>query len=370
LIGATMSLPRPRKASLDRRARVALACFALAFVAGLAAFRLALARRPAIGDPEFGRKLDSLRANVDKAPDRPLVVMLGSSRVATGFRPDALPRLASPDGREVAAFNYAQVGTGPQVAHLVLRRMLAAGVRPEWVLVEFWPPFWCVDGYLQGYLDGLNLAALDWSATRTLGGYLPRARKLYEAWLPAQLGPVFASRAAILSRLGPSWAPKFDPERRLQNVDPSGWWSPRETVSEADRTRLSEHYRSVYAPRLSRFAIRPTPDRALRDVLELCRREGLRAAVVVLPEGDAFRALYPPEALRRIDDYLDRLAADVPVIDARRWVADDGFADGHHLLPAGASIFTERLAREALSPLLRGERPLLLARPDRGPVPR
>ncbi len=361
---------RPRKATLDRRARVALACFALAFVAGQAGFRWALARRPSIGDPEFGRKLDSLRARVADDPNRPLVVMLGSSRVATGFRPDVLPRLTTADGREVSAFNYAQVGTGPQVAHLVLKRMLAAGVRPDWVLVEFWPPFWCVDGYLQGYLDGLNLAALDWPATRTLGGYLPKARKLYEAWLPAQLAPVFASRAAILSRLGPSWAPKFDPERRLENLDSSGWWSPRATVSEADRARLVELYRGVYGPRLSKFAIRPTPDRALRDVLDLCRREGLRAAVVVLPEGDGFRALYPPAALRQIDEYLVRLAADVPVIDSRRWVGDDGFADGHHLLPAGASAFTARLARDALTPLLRGEAAPMLARPDPGPTVR
>ena len=359
-----------RKATLDRRARVAIACFALAFVAGQAAFRLALDRRPAIGDPEFGRKLDGLRAKVADDPKRPLVVMLGSSRVATGFRPDALPRLTTADGREASAFNFAQVGTGPQVAYLVLKRMLDGGVRPDWVLVEFWPPFWCVDGYLQGYLDSLNLAALDWPAARALGGYLPKPRKLYDAWLPAQLAPVFASRAAILSRLGPSWAPKFDPERRLQNLDPAGWWSPRATVTEADRARLAEHYRGVYAPRLSKFTIRPTPDRALRDLLDLCRRESIRAAVVVLPEGDAFRALYPPGALRAVDEYLDRFAGDVPVIDARGWVGDDGFADGHHLLPSGASTFTERLARDALAPLLRGESPPLLARPGRSPVVR
>lgn len=362
---------RPRrKAANDRRARVALAFFAVAFVAGQAAFRLALARHPAIGEPEFGRKLDGLRAKAASDPDRPLVVMLGSSRVATGFRPDALPRLATADGRDAVAFNFAQVGTGPQVAHLVLKRTLAAGVRPDWVLVEFWPPFWCVDGYLQGYLDGLNLAALDWPAVRTLGGYLARPRKLYEAWLPAQLAPIFASRAAILSRLGPSWAPKFDPERRLQHLDADGWWSPHASITPADRARLTEHYRGVYAPRLSRFSIRPIPDRALRDVLDLCRREGIRAAVVVLPEGDAFRALYPPEALRTVDAYLDRLAAEVPVIDARRWVGDDGFADGHHLLPDGASAFTARLARDALSPLLRGESPPALARPGRPPVVR
>ena len=181
---------------------------------------------------------------------------------------------------------------------------------------------------------------------------------------------MFASRAAILSRLGPSWAPKFDPERRLQNLGPDGWWSPRATVSEADRDRLTELYRGVYAPRLSRFAIRPIPDRALRDLLDLCRCESIRAAVVVLPEGDAFRALYPPGALRDVDDYLDRLAGDIPVIDARRWVADDGFADGHHLLPSGATAFTERLARDALSPLLRDETPPLLSRPGRPPVVR
>jgi hypothetical protein len=354
-----------RKAASDRRARVALACFALAFIAGQAAFRVALARRPAIGDPEFGRKLDGLRTKVADDPRRPLVVMLGSSRVATGFRPDVLDGLTTADGRAVAAFNYAQVGTGPQIASLVLERMLEAGVRPDWVLVEFWPPFWCVDGYMQGYLDSLNLAALDWPAARTLGRYLPKARKLYEAWLPAQLAPVFASRAAILSRLGPSWAPKFDPERRLENLDPDGWWSPRATVSDADRARLTEHYHKVYAPRLARFAIRPTPDRALRDLLATCRREGIRAAVVVLPEGDGFRALYPPEALRRVDAYLDRLAAEerVPVVDARNWVGDEGFSDGHHLLPAGATAFTERLAREALAPLLHGEPAPLLARP-------
>jgi hypothetical protein len=355
----------PRKSQRDRRARIALGCFALTFALGQAAFRVALARRPALGDLAFGRKLDDLREKVAREPGRPLVVMLGSSRVATGFRPDVLPRLVDHEGREAVAFNFSQVGTGPQVAHLVLRRMLDRGVRPDWVLVEFWPPFWGVDGYLQGYLDSLNLAALDWPAARLLAGYLPHPGRLYAKWLPTQLAPIFASRATLLSRLGASWAPGFDPERRLDHLDANGWWSPRAEVSDSDRRRLAEHYRGVYAPRLKDYEIRPTPDRALRDLLALCRHEGIRAAVVVLPEGTDFRALYTPESLLAIDAYLARLARDVPVIDARGWVPDVGFGDGHHLLPTGATLFTERLAREALSPLLLDQPSAAVARRDR-----
>ena len=46
-----------------------------------------------------------------------------------------------------------------------------------------------------------------------------------------------------------------------------------------------------------------------------------------------------------IDAYLAGLSRDygVAVIDARTWVAEDGFFDSHHLLPAGASTFSRRL---------------------------
>jgi hypothetical protein len=43
----------------------------------------------------------------------------------------------------------------------------------------------------------------------------------------------------------------------------------------------------------------------------------------------------------------------VPLIDARDWVDDDGFWDGHHMLPAGAAQFTHRFEREALQPLVK-----------------
>ena len=279
-----------RKTTLDRRARLGIASGLLFFVAIQVAFRIALAWHPMIGDREFGRKLEDLRAKLTTASNQPLIVMLGSSRVATGFKPDALPLLNSDVNREPIAFNFAQVGTGPQLSHLVLHRLLSHGIKPDWVLVEFWPPFWATDGYLNGYIDSLNLAALDWPAVKLLARYLPKSKALYTKWLPAQLTPIFASRFVLLSRLGASWAPNFDLDRRLQNLDLSGWWAPRTTIEAGDRTRLVEHYRGVYSNRLNHLKIRATPDRALQDLLALCRSKEIKVAVIVLPESNDFRS--------------------------------------------------------------------------------
>ena len=69
-----------------------------------------------------------------------------------------------------------------------------------------------------------------------------------------------------------------------------------------------------------------------------------------------FRSWYPPAVRSEIDAYLAGLSREyaVPVIDAHAWVGDGVFADGHHLLPAGADAFTERFGRDALQPLLEG----------------
>jgi hypothetical protein len=43
----------------------------------------------------------------------------------------------------------------------------------------------------------------------------------------------------------------------------------------------------------------------------------------------------------------------VAVVDARRWLADEEFEDGHHPLLAGQRAFTDRLYREVLVALVR-----------------
>ena len=77
------------------------------------------------------------------------------------------------------------------------------------------------------------------------------------------------------------------------------------------------------------------------------------------PESSEFRGWYPEAARARIDSYCDELRRDygVRVIDARSWVADEDFIDGHHALPRGAATFTHRLGRDVLQPLVAGKLP-------------
>ncbi len=97
---------------------------------------------------------------------------------------------------------------------------------------------------------------------------------------------------------------------------------------------------------------------ALRELLDDSRRDGVKTALVVAPEGPEFRGWYPPKTWRTIRVWLERLSReyDAPLVNAREWIDEDDFMDSHHLLKAGAARFTERLGRECIVPMLRGEK--------------
>src|SRR5688572_7831982 len=103
----------PRRAS-RRAARSALFwAFAAAVLSQFLLIALADAFAPQVYDPEYAAKLARLRARHAEHPDRPILVVLGSSRTDGLFRPEALPPLATPDGREVLPFNFSRSGGGP-----------------------------------------------------------------------------------------------------------------------------------------------------------------------------------------------------------------------------------------------------------------
>ena len=79
--------------------------------------------------------------------------------------------------------------------------------------------------------------------------------------------------------------------------------------------------------------------------------------IVLTPEDSQFRSWYGPIGEANLRDYMNTLHREygAEVTDARAWVPDEHFADPHHVTQSGASIFTERLGREVLRPLVGGQ---------------
>jgi hypothetical protein len=136
-------------------------------------------------------------------------------------------------------------------------------------------------------------------------------------------------------------------------LDPWGWVAVRaEASSPAGVQRTARDFQQT----LQYAAVAPRQAKALRHALSLCRREKLPVAILLMPEGPAFRSWYAPETKAHWDTFLHNLCREygVQLIDAREWLpSEDSFVDSHHLVPEGARAFTRRLTREVIQELLR-----------------
>jgi hypothetical protein len=345
----------------------------LAFAASQVALTLVMERwRPQLRDPEYGFRLAHLRNLLAKNPGRPLVLALGSSRTQLGFRPGALRWGPDGTGRAPVAFNSALVGAGPITELLCLRRLLRHGVRPTVLVVEILPSRLCQEGPFTE--DALLRGRLGWEDWPGLRRYLGRFEADYRYWRRHQFVPCYTQRFYLLSTVAPSWLPV--PARAdgwWEYTDRTGWMARRENVSPAEYRHALDHARREVTPILRRFRLSAAPDRALREILRVCRREGIAPVLVLMPEGTEFQSWYPADVRSAVESYLTGLSREhgVPLVDARSWVADVCFADSHHLLVRGADLFTERLGREVLRPLLQppGPQVNLTAPPHRVYLP-
>jgi hypothetical protein len=327
------------------------------FVVGQAALAVTIEfQRPELRDPEYGYKLLRLRQRLAEEPDAPLVLMLGSSRVSVGFCPEALPPLQSGDDPAPVVFNFGLTAAGPVMELLCLKRLLADGIRPTGVIIEVMPPLLNQeqpDARWSDWIDVRRVARTDLELLHRYGGDSPDPVR---SWWEARLLPCHAHRFGLLSRYAPNLVPWESRQDSWGNVDRSGWLPyprPMVTPEEYRRGILKAH--REYIVRILTFRVSERADRALRELLELCRDEGIASCLLCMPESWEFRFFYPPVVRQRIDSYLDRLSEQyqVPRLDTRDWIADEGFSDGHHLLASGAVAFTRRLGEEALPRLLK-----------------
>jgi hypothetical protein len=331
-----------------RRARAALAYGAIAYltlqVAGTA---LLETRCPGVYDPEYDARLTVLKARLAEDPARPLVLVTGSSRLMFAFHPESLPPLPTASGSPLLTFNACHPGAGPVMQLMHVRRLLREGIRPNWLAVEVMPAYLAHEGrtFLAASVTARDLPLLVhyYSPWKMLGSYLYQ-RTAAGRW-----------QAEVTRRLAPGCVPPdgCGPEA----IGPlGGWLGLRTSVTPEERRNQTALAESQYRHRLQAHRIAPAADRAVRDLLDLCRRERISVVLVRSPESGLFRDWYTPGASESVDRYLNGLAGEygAAVIDAQRWLADEDFYDGHHALHRGAATFTHRFEHEVLRPLAAG----------------
>jgi hypothetical protein len=350
----------PRRLAVSR-GRAALAWTIGLFAAGQFALGTWLHRaHPEMCDPAWTFRLGRLRERLAEAPGRPLVVLLGSSRAANGISP---ADLGIGDSRGPVVFNFATLGGGPIRELLTLRRLLAHGIQPDWVVVEVFPAFWMDKGL---YEERSPILEADAHLSD-----LPVLRRLYGcAWesfsgtLEANLLPIVHYRTEVLLAYTPLLVPRTAENAigwaraHWCTLDPSGWlpiaW--QRVYGDQLSSNLAAA-RRLTRPILDELVVTDNADWAIRALLRECRTRGIRVAFLYLPEHSVLRSWYPPRARALVHGYLAGLCREhgVSTIDARDWLDDDCFQDFSHLHPLGARAFSARFGREALRPLLAGE---------------
>jgi hypothetical protein len=328
---------------------VALACFAVAFLAANLGTWLAMDYGwPQLRDPEYGRRLNRLRARLAEHPGRPLVVAVGSSRMSMGVCPAAWEevRPANAGRPDPLLFNVSLVGSGPVMELMALRRLYADGVRPAAVVLEYWPPFLREDGpyFEPDRVELTRLMAIDRPLVRD---YFRDPAAVERRMLLARVSAVYENRERLFAQVDASWLPW---NRRMdtgwQGLDPWGWLPglDEHPQTRARRAARLAHCEAIYRAQFHEYAIDPVADRAMREAVTLARSHGAKVAFAYLPESTEFRGWYPPGVETAGREYLARLCRElaVPLIDARTWMPDEYLVDGFHLSRAGAAEFTRR----------------------------
>jgi hypothetical protein len=202
---------------------------------------------------------------------------------------------------------------------------------------------------------------LGWRDLAILERFQVPIEPFWDQWSWSCALPWYSHRFAILSCVLPTLLPIRLRLDWASRCDEWGWVASRvpEPTPE-QRQQWLERNQRAFAPRLQHFAVGGPCCTALRQLLQECRQERMAAALVVMPEGPAFRSWYSADSPELIEAHLAALSAEfhAPVINARDWVPEEHFLDSHHMIARHVPEFAHRLAREGLLPLLRNNRPV------------
>jgi hypothetical protein len=306
---------------------------------------------PLFYDSEAAARFKELRALAQAEPERPILLLLGSSRTCMSFRPEIVGDLLPGLGQHPLVYNYSHLGASPAFSLLQLQRLVRWGTRPRWVVVEIMPVW-------------LSREATSLVAQVAVISELPfllrhaAPKRILRDFVVPRIIPWYKNRAALLLALAPGLVDRTTAQaKHFEPLGPLGW-DNRRWKHLQDPAVLGvplEAARLDYAPGLQAFQVQERLTRPLDDLAVFCRREHIDLALVLSPESSTFRSWYGPTTETQIQNFCAQLSnrQGVPIVDCRDWLPDDAFFDGHHVLQHGADTFTRRFEQEVLRPLVR-----------------
>ena len=362
LVRRLITVPRPstvgiRRHSRSRRssARAAVGWGAAAFVIATAGLAMSVETiRPEWRDPEYGHRIHQLKQWKIEAPDRPLVLVFGSSRTQMGIAPAAMGFGDQPSSPLVYNFGY-RSGRLFRSCFL-LKRVLDEGPRPDVVLIQL---------SMVDLIGGINGELLpgEWGSRLAVGDferlrpYLPEQTEFRRAWLAARLNGWSAHRQSILSDVMPSLHPNFTRQVQYywERLDRYGFEAHHlESPPPAYRKALYERSRQVHARAMAGAPVSAITRPVIRDVVGRCRSEGIAVAFFWAPESVTYRSWYSPEARREMQAFEEWLVTEIgaSVFPAPPDLPDTDFVDGFHMIKSGAEKYSRWLAETHLKPWL------------------
>ncbi|HWG45429.1 MAG TPA: hypothetical protein VN688_21885 [Gemmataceae bacterium] len=321
-------------------------------------------RRPEIRDPLYGYRLRSLRARLAESPKAPLFLALGSSRIKYSLWP-ALMKVHSADGVPApVVYNFGINGMGNIRELMYFRRLLADGIRPEWLLLEVWPPLWTQSGIFEETRMVLGEDDQHWGDMPLLIRYFSGKPDVVKQGVRRSLLPITDYRGSLIQATLRSLLPReqvSETNRHLADwipFDNTGWFRvPWQRNTPEEKRIALEHGAEEMKPLVTPLRIDPRSDAALRELLDECRTRGIKVALIWMPEHSLTRGWYPPQARALAHQYLDQLKQEyqVPIVDTREWVRDEHFVDYCHVGSQGVAPFSERLGRDVIEPIAEGK---------------
>jgi hypothetical protein len=129
---------------------------------------------------------------------------------------------------------------------------------------------------------------------------------------------------------------------------------PQHLTTAANRAKATEHARREHMGAFGGFELSPVSIRIVRDLVALCRAEGIAIALVEPPVAPMFRALFHPGVWERGDEQLAALANELGVefFPTEYKLVDEDFIDGHHMLQQAADRYSDWFGQSRLAPWL------------------